>query len=106
MRFDVDDFVARCRGAVEANDSHMAIREIVAEAVSDPAGIVKRLGEPRASGINQLFRSARLTILNIAWPPFMTVDPHNHNMWAVIGVYSGGEDARARAASRRSRRRA
>jgi len=86
MRFDIDDFVARCRNAVEANDSHMAVQEIVAEAVSDPAGILKGLGEPRAS------RSARLTILNIAWPPFMTVYPHNHNMWAVIGVYSGGED--------------
>ena len=36
--------------------------------------------------------SDKLTILNIAWPPFMTVYPHNHGMWAVIGVYSGGED--------------
>jgi len=90
MRFDIDDFVARCRNAVEANDSHMAVREIVAEAVSDPASILKGLGEPRASSINQLFRSAKLTILNIAWPPFMTVYPHNHSMWAVIGVYSGG----------------
>jgi len=92
MRFDIDDFVARCRNAVEANDSHMAVREIVAEAVSDPASILKGLGETRASGINQLFRSDKLTILNIAWPPFMTVYPHNHSMWAVIGVYSGGED--------------
>src|SRR5260370_40262522 len=92
MRFDIDDFVARCRNAVEANDSHLAVREIVADAVSDPASILKGLGETRASGINQLFRSDKLTILNIAWPPFMTVYPHNHGMWAVIGVYSGGED--------------
>ena len=49
MRFDVDDFVARCRNAIEASDSHMAVREIVAEAVSDPASILKGLGEPRAS---------------------------------------------------------
>jgi predicted metal-dependent enzyme (double-stranded beta helix superfamily) len=86
MRFDIDDFVGRCRNAVEANDSHMAVREIVAEAVSDPASILKGLGKPKASGITRLFRSDTLTILNIAWPPFMTVYPHNHNMWAVIGV--------------------
>ena len=92
MRFEIDDFVARCRKAVEANDSHVAVREIVAEAVAEPASIIKALGEPKASGINQIFRSATLTILNIAWPPFMTVYPHNHNMWAVIGVYSGCED--------------
>ncbi len=92
MRFEIDEFVVRCRKAVERNDSHMAVRELVAEAVAEPAAIIKALGEPKASGINQIFRSDSLTILNIAWPPFMTVYPHNHNMWAVIGVYSGGED--------------
>jgi len=92
MRFDIDDFVQRCRNAVDQSDSHTAVREIVAEAVADPASIIKALGEPKASGINQIFRSDTLTILNIAWPPFMTIHPHNHNMWAVIGVYSGCED--------------
>ena len=92
MQFDIEGFVESCRKAVEANDSHLAVREIVAEAVSHPASIIKALGEPKQSGINQIFRSETLTILNIAWPPFMTVYPHNHNMWAVIGVYSGCED--------------
>ena len=92
MPFDIDGFVESCRKAVGANDSHLAVREIVAEAVARPASIIKALGEPKMSGISQLFRSETLTILNIAWPPFMTVYPHNHNMWAVIGVYSGCED--------------
>jgi len=26
------------------------------------------------------------------WAPYMTLMPHNHNMWAVIGIYSGRED--------------
>jgi len=26
------------------------------------------------------------------WAPLMTLMPHNHNMWAVIGVYTGRED--------------
>jgi len=92
MRFDKDGFIEACRRAVEADDSHMAVREIVARAVSEPGDVIAALGEPTRSGITPLYRSDTLTILNIAWPPFMTVTPHNHNMWAVIGVYSGCED--------------
>jgi predicted metal-dependent enzyme (double-stranded beta helix superfamily) len=33
-----------------------------------------------------------LTILNVVWAPRMTVMPHDHRMWAVIGIYAGGED--------------
>lgn len=92
MRFDPEGFIESCRKAVEADDSHMAVREIVARAVSEPGDIIAAFGEPKTSGIRTLYRSDKLTILNIAWPPFMTVTPHNHNMWAVIGVYSGCED--------------
>lgn len=92
MRFDKDEFIEACREAVAADDSHMAVREIVARAVSDPGAVIAALGEPTKSGITPLYRSDTLTILNIAWPPIMTVFPHNHGMWAVIGVYSGCED--------------
>jgi predicted metal-dependent enzyme (double-stranded beta helix superfamily) len=33
-----------------------------------------------------------LTILNVIWGPGMTVRPHDHRMWAVIGVYTGREN--------------
>jgi len=33
-----------------------------------------------------------LTILHIVWPPSFTSTPHNHLLWAEIGVYSGRED--------------
>jgi len=33
-----------------------------------------------------------LTILNVVWGPRMTIMPHNHLMWAVIGIYTGRED--------------
>ena len=39
-----------------------------------------------------LYNSADLTILNVVWGPKMTIMPHNHQMWAVIGVYTGAED--------------
>jgi predicted metal-dependent enzyme (double-stranded beta helix superfamily) len=33
-----------------------------------------------------------LTILNVLWGPGMSLYPHDHRMWAVIGIYSGREN--------------
>ena len=30
--------------------------------------------------------------MNIVWPPSYTQTPHNHLLWAEIGVYTGRED--------------
>ena len=90
--FDLDQFIADCRSALAANKSHKLVREVVAKAVSDPAAVLKRLGEPAHCALTALHRSEDLTILNIVWAPHMTVAPHNHNMWAVIGIYTGRED--------------
>ena len=50
------------------------------------------LGQPEQGGIQRVHVSDELTILNVIWAPRMTIMPHNHNMWAVIGVYCGRED--------------
>lgn len=42
--------------------------------------------------MNTLYHAPDLTILNIIWGPMMTIMPHNHRMWAVIGIYTGRED--------------
>jgi predicted metal-dependent enzyme (double-stranded beta helix superfamily) len=68
------------------------VREVVARAVSAPTSILKQLGEPRRAALQTLYRSGDLTILNIVWAPYMTLMPHNHQMWAVIGLYTGRED--------------
>ena len=44
------------------------------------------------AGITPLYRSPRLTILNFVWAPDMILMPHNHQMFALIGVYAGRED--------------
>jgi predicted metal-dependent enzyme (double-stranded beta helix superfamily) len=90
--FDLDRFIADCRDAVAGDSSHKTVREVVARAVSDPAGVLAGLGEPTRAGVDSLYRSDTLTILNVVWGPHMTVMPHNHLMWAVIGVYTGRED--------------
>ena len=90
--FDLDRFIEDCRAAVAQDSSHRAARELVARAVSDPAGVLAGLGEPQRAGVEPLYRSETLTILNVIWGPRMTIMPHDHRMWAVIGIYTGRED--------------
>jgi predicted metal-dependent enzyme (double-stranded beta helix superfamily) len=92
MRFDPQRFVADCRAALQGSDSSRHIRELVARAVSDPGAILEGLGKPTRAGVEPLYRSNELTILNLVWGPMMTIMPHDHRMWAVIGIYTGRED--------------
>jgi predicted metal-dependent enzyme (double-stranded beta helix superfamily) len=90
--FELEQFTDDCRAALRVDSSHKLVREVVARAVSDPAAVLKGLGEPKRAGIQKLYHASDLTILNVVWGPMMTVMPHNHQMWAVIGIYSGRED--------------
>src|SRR5438552_1531553 len=90
--FDLERFTEECRAAVRADPTHGATREVVARAVSDPAGVLAGLGEPRRAEVQKLYHAPDLTILNVIWAPGMTIRPHNHLMWAVIGIYTGRED--------------
>src|SRR5437764_4476521 len=90
--FDLERFTEDCRAAVREDPSHKAAREVVARAVSDPAGVLAGLGEPSRAEVQKLYHAPDLTILNVVWGPRMTIMPHNHLMWAVIGIYTGRED--------------
>lgn len=90
--FKLEQFIADCRVAVASDKSHRHIRDTVARAVSEPAAVLKGLGEPTRAGLHKLYCSSELTIINVVWAPMMTIMPHNHNMWAVIGIYTGRED--------------
>jgi predicted metal-dependent enzyme (double-stranded beta helix superfamily) len=90
--FNLDYFITDCRTALEADKSHRHVRDVVARAVSDPPAVLKALGEPKRAGLHKLYQASDLTILNVVWAPMMTVVPHNHQMWAVIGIYTGRED--------------
>ena len=88
--FDVERFVDACRKAV--GEGQKAVREVVTEAVSDPAAVMKALGEPEHAGIFPLHRAPDLTVINFVWAPCMSLMPHDHQMYAVIGIYNGRED--------------
>jgi predicted metal-dependent enzyme (double-stranded beta helix superfamily) len=90
--FDLDRFIADCEAAVAERDSHVAVREVVARAVRDPAGVLASLGAPQRAGIELLHRGNGVTVMNLVWGPHMSFLPHNHHMWAVIGLYTGRED--------------
>ena len=49
---------------------------------------LKGLGEPQRSGIQKIYHAGDLTILNVVWGARMTISPHDHQMWAVIGIYT------------------
>nr|VFJ89341.1 MAG: Predicted metal-dependent enzyme of the double-stranded beta helix superfamily [Candidatus Kentron sp. H]VFJ91144.1 MAG: Predicted metal-dependent enzyme of the double-stranded beta helix superfamily [Candidatus Kentron sp. H]VFJ97463.1 MAG: Predicted metal-dependent enzyme of the double-stranded beta helix superfamily [Candidatus Kentron sp. H] len=90
--FDRDGFIADCRSALSEDTGYRAVREVIARAVSEPAAVIEGLGPPTRSGIQTLYQSEDLTILNIVWGAKMTMIPHNHTMWALIGIYTGRED--------------
>jgi len=88
--FQKDRFVEAC--GVALAEGRKAVRELVAEAVADPAAIIAELGEPTQGGVYTLHSAADLAVINFVWSPAMTLMPHNHNMAAVIGIYGGRED--------------
>ena len=91
--FDLDGFVDEGRAALAAERGvGRAVREVVARVVSDPAALLRALGEPKRAGLNVLHHAPDLTVLNLVWGPGMAVMPHNHRAAAAIGIYTGRED--------------
>ena len=89
---DVDRFVEEMQHANRESDAQRAVGEVLARTVSDSARVIAGLGEPQTAGLNILHRADDLTILNVIWAPLMLLLPHDHNMWASIGIYTGRED--------------
>ena len=91
-RFDLDRFIDEAKRAAKETDSQAAVEEVLRRAVADPQAILDAIGEPTEVGIHTLHRAADLTVLNVVWAPLMVLLPHNHGMWASIGIYTGRED--------------
>ena len=90
--FETEHFVEDCQRALAEADPQAAVQEVVARAVSAPGELIKALGEPTLAGVHTLHKADDLTILNLVWGPGMDLFPHDHRMWAVIGIYAGQED--------------
>jgi predicted metal-dependent enzyme (double-stranded beta helix superfamily) len=89
---DMNQFVAHCRTALTQATPELAIKDLLERTVADPSEVEAALGTPREGTIGVLHHAPDLTILNVVWTPGMSVYPHDHRMWAVIGLYGGRED--------------
>ena len=90
--FETEQLISDCRAALAESDPQAAVDEILKRAVSEPGQVIRALGEPQLAGAESLYRAPDLTILKVLWGPGMEIHPHDHRMWAVIGIYGGRED--------------
>ena len=91
--FDINQFVEDCKGR-----SAGAVKELLEDALRDPdsikqalAGMEQEIGQG-SIGDMALYKSPELTVLKAAVPAEFKSPPHDHHMWAVIGVYEGQEN--------------
>jgi len=88
--FDLDAFLADFQEAAAETEPRRAMRELVTRTVARPDAVADAL-RPKEGGITLLHHTPDLTVLHFVWAPHMQLYPHDHRMWAVIGVYSGRE---------------
>ena len=89
--FDTDEFLAECIDASNDTEPRTAIKMVLERAIAAPQAVAAALPPERAELV-PLHVSPTLTVLKVVWTPGMTFRPHDHTMWAAIGIYTGGED--------------
>lgn len=91
-KMDIDRFVEDCITANLETEAQAAVNEVLAKAVSTPKAVLDAIGEPSKAGLNVFHKSSTLTVFAATWTPQMNLMPHDHLMWANIGIYTGRED--------------
>ena len=86
-----DQFVAAIRAA-HADGGSESVRATLETYLAEWGGPPDWIGPFRGGDFSVIYRDDALTIMNIIWPPGIITEPHNHNSWAVIGIYEGRED--------------
>ena len=89
--FDIERFIDDVKQA-HTSAGQGAVEDVLGRVVAQPNVVMAELGEPTEAGLHSIYNDEDLTILNVIWSPLMTLLPHDHNMWASIGVYTGRED--------------
>jgi predicted metal-dependent enzyme (double-stranded beta helix superfamily) len=89
--FDLDQFLIDCLAARSEAEPRQATREVLRKTMAD-AGSVADVMRPAEGGISLLHHEPDLTVIHVVWAPGMQLFPHDHRMWAAIGIYAGQED--------------
>jgi predicted metal-dependent enzyme (double-stranded beta helix superfamily) len=90
--FEIGAFIAECQVALKEHSPQLAIQELMAQALARPEEVAAALGPATQAEIATLHHAPDLTVLRVTWAPGMSIYPHDHRMWAVIGLYGGQED--------------
>jgi predicted metal-dependent enzyme (double-stranded beta helix superfamily) len=88
---DIRELVAACRDGAGSDTPTRDVSELVAAFVHQP-NLAGLLGDGDRSTYEALYRGEDILVLHGVVPPTPApVAPHDHRMWAVIGVYQGLE---------------
>jgi predicted metal-dependent enzyme (double-stranded beta helix superfamily) len=88
---DITEFVVACREAAGGDTPTRDVSELVA-AFLHQRSLPSLLGDGDRSTYEALYRGQDILVLHGVVPPTPApVAPHDHRMWAVIGVYQGLE---------------
>lgn len=89
--FDVDNFIADCRTALGETEPLLAVRDVLERVMRAQEDVAAALPATRAV-IEPIHRTDDLSIFKVVWAPGMRFPPHDHLVWAAIGLYAGQED--------------
>ena len=90
--FELGQFVTECRMAA-SRQGPASVLEIMRQVVADPEAI-KSAVSALSPSTSTLHRAEDVLVFNATLPPLMTSPPHDHTMWAVIGIYEGARGQR------------
>ncbi len=88
---DVRELIDACRDAAGGDEPTRDVSELVGAFLHQPS-LPSLLGDADRSTYEALYRGQDILVLHGVVPPTPApVAPHDHRMWAVIGVYQGLE---------------
>src|SRR5207245_4682100 len=88
---DVDQFVSECQASLLEAEPRLAVSDLLERTLADASSVEQALPATRGE-LTTLHHSPELTVLKVVWAPGMSIWPHDHQMWAAIGIYAGQED--------------
>jgi predicted metal-dependent enzyme (double-stranded beta helix superfamily) len=88
---DLDELIADIEAAAREASPQLAVRDVLDRLMASPDAVAAALPCERAELV-ALHVSPTVSVFKAVWAPGMAVPPHDHRMWAAIGVYAGRED--------------
>jgi predicted metal-dependent enzyme (double-stranded beta helix superfamily) len=89
---DRESFIAALVSALEDDDPQRVVERVLADCLQAWDGRPEWLPPATCARLEMLHESPGLTVMHVVWPPFMSTEPHDHGMWATLGLYQGREN--------------